>query len=255
MLNFSRYEVKLDNFSGPLDLLLHLVKEKEMDLFNIKLTEITDQFLDYIRKMEQLNIEIASEYLTMASYLVETKTKLVLPKEEVEIDDNYEKDSRNELINRLLEYKKIKEVSQYFKDQHQEGIQYLSKPRTIIKDHLMKEEDLPLSPKINIDKLTNSFLKMLERINATKPLESNVVITEVSPEEMADRIMFFLSNEDKEWLLEDLLGNFEISLQVFVACFIALLDLARHQKIEIEQYQHLEAIYIRKYMKKEGNLT
>ncbi|AOX43725.1 segregation and condensation protein A [Spiroplasma sp. NBRC 100390] len=255
MLNFSRYEVKLDNFSGPLDLLLHLVKEKEMDLFNIKLTEITDQFLDYIRKMEQLNIEIASEYLTMASYLVETKTKLVLPKEEVEIDDNYEKDSRNELINRLLEYKKIKEVSQYFKDQHQEGIQYLSKPRTIIKGHSMKEEDLPLSPKINIDKLTNSFLKMLERINATKPLESNVVITEVSPEEMADRIMFFLSNEDKEWLLEDLLGNFEISLQVFVACFIALLDLARHQKIEIEQYQHLEAIYIRKYMKKEGNLT
>ncbi|KAF0851352.1 MAG: chromosome partitioning protein [Spiroplasma poulsonii] len=253
MLNLSRYEVKLDNFSGPLDLLLHLVKEKEMDLFDIKLTEITDQFLAYIREMEQLNIEIASEYLTMASYLVETKTKLVLPKEEVEIDDNYEKDSRDELINRLLEYKKIKEVSQYFKDQHQEGIQYLSKPRTIIKGDVVREEELPLSSKINIDKLTNSFLKMLERINATKPLESNVVITEISPEEMADRIMFFLLNEDKEWLLEDLLSNFDLSLQVFVACFIALLDLARHQKIEIEQYQHLEAIYIRKYMKKEGN--
>ncbi|WP_338965712.1 MULTISPECIES: segregation/condensation protein A [unclassified Spiroplasma] len=253
MLNLSRYEVKLDNFSGPLDLLLHLVKEKEIDLFDIKLTEITDQFLAYIREMEQLNIEIASEYLTMASYLVETKTKLVLPKEEVEIDDNYEKDSRDELINRLLEYKKIKEVSQYFKDQHQEGIQYLSKPRTIIKGDVVREEELPLSSKINIDKLTNSFLKMLERINATKPLESNVVITEISPEEMADRIMFFLLNEDKEWLLEDLLSNFDLSLQVFVACFIALLDLARHQKIEIEQYQHLEAIYIRKYMKKEGN--
>ncbi|MBW3058354.1 chromosome partitioning protein [Spiroplasma poulsonii] len=253
MLNLSRYEVKLDNFSGPLDLLLHLVKEKEMDLFDIKLTEITDQFLAYIREMEQLNIEIASEYLTMASYLVETKTKLVLPKEEVEIDDNYEKDSRDELINRLLEYKKIKEVSQYFKDQHQEGIQYLSKPRTIIKGDVVREEELPLSSKINIDKLTNSFLKMLERINATKSLESNVVITEISPEEMADRIMFFLLNEDKDWLLEDLLSNFDLSLQVFVACFIALLDLARHQKIEIEQYQHLEAIYIRKYMKKEGN--
>lgn len=253
MLNLSRYEVKLDNFSGPLDLLLHLVKEKEMDLFDIKLTEITDQFLAYIREMEQLNIEIASEYLTMASYLVETKTKLVLPKEEVEIDDNYEKDSRDELINRLLEYKKIKEVSQYFKDQHQEGIQYLSKPRTIIKGDVVREEKLPLSSKINIDKLTNSFLKMLERINATKPLESKVVITEISPEEMADRIMFFLLNEDKEWLLEDLLSNFDLSLQFFVACFIALLDLARHQKIEIEQYQHLEAIYIRKYMKKEGN--
>ncbi|MBH8622524.1 MULTISPECIES: segregation/condensation protein A [Spiroplasma] len=253
MLNLSRYEVKLDNFSGPLDLLLHLVKEKEMDLFDIKLTEITDQFLAYIREMEQLNIEIASKYLTMASYLVETKTKLVLPKEEVEIDDNYEKDSRDELINRLLEYKKIKEVSQYFKDQHQEGIQYLSKPRTIIKGDVVREEELPLSSKINIDKLTNSFLKMLERINATKPLESNVVITEISPEEMADRIMFFLLNEDKEWLLEDLLSNFDLSLQVFVVCFIALLDLARHQKIEIEQYQHLEAIYIRKYMKKEGN--
>ncbi|WP_425380484.1 segregation/condensation protein A [Spiroplasma endosymbiont of Stenodema calcarata] len=253
MLNLPRYEVKLDNFSGPLDLLLHLVKEKEMNLFDIKLTEITNQFLDYIHQMEQLNIEIASEYLTMASYLIETKTKLVLPKEEVEIDDNYENDSHAELINRLLEYKKIKEVSQYFKHQHQEGIQYLSKPRTIIKGNFLKEEELPLSPKINIDKLTNSFLKMLERINATKPLESNVVIAEISPEEMAERIMFFLMNEDKEWLLEDLLGHFELSIQIFVACFIALLDLARHQKIEIEQYQHLEAIYIRKYGKKERN--
>lgn len=253
MLHLPRYEVKLDNFSGPLDLLLHLVKEKEMDLFAIKLTEITDQFLAYIREMEQLNIEIASEYLTMASYLVETKTKLVLPKEEVEIDDNYEKDVRDELINRLLEYKKIKEVSQYFKDQHQEGIRYLSKPRTIIKGNQIKEEDLPLSPKINIDKLTNSFLKMLERINAAKPLESNVVITEVSPEEMAERIMTLLAQDDKEWTLEELLGNFTLSLQVFVACFIALLDLARHQKIEIEQYQHLEAIYIRPYLQKEGN--
>ncbi|ALA98206.1 chromosome segregation and condensation protein A [Spiroplasma kunkelii CR2-3x] len=224
-----------------------------MDLFAIKLTEITDQFLAYIREMEQLNIEISSEYLTMASYLVETKTKLVLPKEEVEIADNYEKDTRDELINRLLEYKKIKEVSQYFKDKHQEGIRYLSKPRTIIKGNQIKEENLPLSPKINIDKLTNSFLKMLERINATKPLESNVVITEVSPEEMAERIMALLAQNDKEWTLEELLGNFTLSLQVFVACFIALLDLARHQKIEIEQYQHLEAIYIRPYLKKGGN--
>ncbi|WP_374696756.1 segregation and condensation protein A [Spiroplasma endosymbiont of Polydrusus formosus] len=253
MLHLPRYEVKLDNFLGPLDLLLHLVKKKKMDLFTIKLTEITDQFLVYIGAMEQLNIEIASEYLTMASYLVETKTKLLLPKEEVEIDDNYEKDARDELINHLLEYKKIKEVSQYFKNQHQEGIRYLSKPRTIIKGNPIKDEDLPLSHKINIDKLTNSFLKMLERVNTTKPLESKIIITEVSPKEMAERIEALLARDDKEWILEELLGNFVLSLQVFVACFIALLDLARNQKIKIEQHQHLEAIYIRPHSQKDGS--
>ncbi|AHF57584.1 segregation and condensation protein A [Spiroplasma eriocheiris] len=244
LTNNPRYEVSLDNFTGPLDLLLHLIKEKEVDLFSISLLEVTDQFLAYLHQFEKLNIEIASEYLLMASYLIEIKTKLVLPKEEVEIDENYEKDSREELITRLLEYKKIKEVTHYFKNQHQESSKYLSKPKTIIKGQRIPDEELPLSPKINIDKLANSFLKMLEQINASKPLNSNIIITEVSPEEVAIKILDIIENTTQEWLLEDLLDYFELSTQVFVACFIAILDLARHQKISITQHQHLDNIYI-----------
>lgn len=251
MLYLPRYEIKLDNFSGSLDLLLHLIKEKKIDLLTIKLIEITDQFLKYIRETKKLNIEIASEYLTIASYLVETKIKLILPKEKIKIDDNYEKNIHEELINRLLEYKKIKKISQYFKHQYQKGIRYLSKPQTIINCSTIKKKYLPLLPKININKLTNSFLKMLERINAKKLFKSNIIITEVSPEEMAKKIMDLLIQNNKKWILEELLSNFILSLQIFIACFIALLNLACHQKIEIKQYQDLETIYIKLYLQKD----
>ncbi len=83
------YEIRLDNFEGPMDLLLHLVKEKEMDLLNLEITKITEQYLDYIQQSQDLHLEIASEYLVMAAYLIETKSKMLLPKEKVEIEDGY----------------------------------------------------------------------------------------------------------------------------------------------------------------------
>ncbi|AGM24951.1 segregation and condensation protein A [Spiroplasma chrysopicola] len=239
-----RYEVNLEQFTGPLDLLLHLIKGKELDIFTISLAQLTDQFTGYLANVNDLNIEMASEYLLMASYLVEIKTKLLIPKQEVEIEDNYETDLRNELIARLLEYKKIKEVTKYFKAQHEQGRQYLSKPKTIIKGNKVPDEQLPLSPKINVDKLANTFLKMLERINLQRPLQSNIVISEVSPEDMAVKIVQLMGVTTKTWLLEELLSHFEPTLQIFVACFIALLDLARSQKIVIEQSDHLEQIYL-----------
>ncbi|AGM25970.1 segregation and condensation protein A [Spiroplasma syrphidicola EA-1] len=239
-----RYEVNLEQFTGPLDLLLHLIKGKELDIFTISLAQLTDQFTSYLADVNNLNIEVAAEYLLMASYLVEIKTKLLIPKQEVEIEDNYETDLRNELIARLLEYKKIKEVTKYFKEQHEQGRQYLSKPKTIIKGNKVPDEQLPLSPKINVDKLANTFLKMLERINLQRPLQSNIVISEVSPEDMAVKIVQLMGETSKTWLLEELLSHFEPTLQVFVASFIALLDLARSQKIVIEQSDHLEQIYL-----------
>ena len=116
MNNEEKYIVTIDNFDGPLDLLLHLIKEEDIDIYDIKIEDITKQYLNYIKRMKELNLEIASEYLVMASELIEMKSKMLLPKKKEQDEDNYEEDPREILIERLLAYKKYKEVTNNFKD-------------------------------------------------------------------------------------------------------------------------------------------
>ena len=103
------YRVKIDEFEGPLDLLLHLIKESDIDIYNVNINEITTQYFDYIHAMEELNIDVASEYLVMASTLMEIKSKSLLPstKENV-VEENEEEVSRENLIQKLIEYQDIK---------------------------------------------------------------------------------------------------------------------------------------------------
>ena len=107
--------LKIDDFEGPLDLLLHLIKEKKMDLLNLKLEVIIDEYLDFIEKMERMNLDIASSYLVMASELVEMKSKMLLPRMET-IEEEEEEDPKEVLINRLIEYQKYKELTSDFRE-------------------------------------------------------------------------------------------------------------------------------------------
>ena len=111
-----KYMVTIDKFEGPLDLLLHLIKEQDIDIYDIKVEEITKQYLDYIKAMKDMNLSVASEYLVMASELIEMKSKMLLPKRKIEEEDEYEEDPREVLIERLLAYKKYKEITSEFKD-------------------------------------------------------------------------------------------------------------------------------------------
>jgi len=109
------YEVRIDEFEGPLDLLLHLIKQSNIDIYDISLSDITDQYLDYIKKMEELNLDVASEYLVMASELIEYKSRQLLPKKDLK-EDEYEEDPKEELIRKLIDYKRYKEVTETFKE-------------------------------------------------------------------------------------------------------------------------------------------
>src|SRR6185312_14133630 len=100
------YQVKIDAFEGPLDLLLHLVNELEIDIYDIPVAEITEQYMEYVNTMQKIELNIASEYLVMAATLLEIKSAMLLPKKEVISEDEYEEDPREELINRLIEYRK-----------------------------------------------------------------------------------------------------------------------------------------------------
>ena len=113
------YTIKIDAFDGPLDLLLHLIKKSNIDIIDISISEITNQYLDYINKMEELNINIASTYLVMASELMEIKSKTLLP-QKTEVDNDNEEDeeevSREKLIQKLIEYQKYKMITEDFKE-------------------------------------------------------------------------------------------------------------------------------------------
>ena len=107
----------IDDFEGPLDLLLHLIKEKKMDLLNLKMEVIIDEYLNFINKMEKLNLDIASSYLVMASELIEMKSRLLLPRV---VDEETEEDPQENLVNRLIEYQKYKDLTSNFKELEQE---------------------------------------------------------------------------------------------------------------------------------------
>ena len=113
-LETKKYEIKIDNFEGPIDLLLYLIEKNKMKIEEINLTQITDQYIEYIEEMEKMNLEIASEFLVMASTLLYLKSKNLLPKQE----DAEEELTEEELIKRIIEYKKYKSISQVFKERY-----------------------------------------------------------------------------------------------------------------------------------------
>ncbi|AKU80120.1 segregation and condensation protein A [Spiroplasma turonicum] len=231
--------VNLENFNGPIDLLLHLIKEKELNILEVDLLVLSNQYIDYIQSLEVLNIEVASEYLVMAAYLLELKSKILIPKEVIEFDENYEEREREELINRLIEYHKIKEVTNFFKEKQDEYLKSFSKKKSIIKVTKIDDDKLPLAKNtINIDNFSKIFLNAIER-NKFKNLETNTLTTtEVSPEELAkDIIEYFTDNKIKNIDLEELINLKEYSLKMLVATFLAILDLAAKKIITIEQLE------------------
>lgn len=114
------FQITIEQFEGPLDLMLHLIKENKLDLFDLDMNVLTTQYLAYLDAMESLHLEIASEYLSELAGLIEYKSKKLLPREKVEISEEYEEDQREKLVQRLLEYQRFKEVSALLSRQYED---------------------------------------------------------------------------------------------------------------------------------------
>ena len=154
------YEVKINDFEGPLDLLLHLIKESNVDIYDISIEVITKQYLDYIKKMEELNLSIASEYLIMAAELIEIKSKMLLPKRKLdEVEE--EIDDREDLINRLIEYQKYKEVTSKLKEFRNDRDMFYTKDPSSLNE--FKTENTTMDLQVDFNDLMDAFQKYLER--------------------------------------------------------------------------------------------
>ena len=222
-------DLKINEFEGPLDLLLHLIKENKMDIFDIKIEEITEQYLSYIRKQESMNLEIDSEYLVLASELIEIKSKLLLPHEK-EVFDEEESDPREELMNRLLEYQAYKEITKTLKEKELIRQEIYTKAPSSLKEFVDNDTDIKMD--ITLDDLVDAFQKFLERKKESKPLTTKVTENEITVSSRRSDIKMLLSKGKKVSFFK----LFPVYTKEYVvATFLAVLEMIKNKEIIITQ--------------------
>ena len=231
------YEVKINEFKGPLDLLLHLIKKETISIFDISIEEIIKQYLSYIEKMQEENIDITSEYLVMASELIELKSKMLLPNKTEEIEEEIE-EATNDLINRLLEYDKYKNMTCEFRELESERNRIYTRESEELLNYT-NDEDIDYG--IDLDDLVNAFKKFLEYKEATKPLNTKIEKKEYSVGERCQEIRNKIKVKGT-LKFEEL---FEIVTKEYVVVtFLAILSLAKKQEISINQDNNFNNITI-----------
>ena len=233
------YTIEINNFEGPLDLLLHLIKKAELDICEISIVEITKQYLDYINLMESMNLNIASEYLTMAAELMEIKSSILLPKKKIDNEDDYEEDPKENLINRLIEYEKYKEVTEVLKKYEQDRKElYTKKPTDLEIYNTVTNE---ISENFDLNDLMSALNKMLDRKKLDKPLNTKITNREYSITERSNQIKNILKNK-KQVEFTDLFDIY--SKDYIVITFLSILTMARHQELNITQDKNFGKIMI-----------
>jgi segregation and condensation protein A len=230
------YTFRLEGFEGPLDLLLHLIQKNELDIFNIPIALITEQYLEYLRLMKVLNLDMAGEYLLMASTLLHIKSRMLLPKSS-KGEDEEEEDPRAELVRRLLEYQKYKQAAVE-----------LEKRPLLDRDvfiRLLAAEPEPIAEEekieVNLFELLEAFRKVLERVRVETFHE--VVLEHVSVEDKIQEILALLERENRSIAFHRLFPE-QATRRVVVVTLLAILELVKMKRIRIFQLAPFETIRI-----------
>ena len=233
-----QYKVMINEFEGPLDLLLHLIKENDIDIYDIKIEEVTKQYLDYIKAMKELNLSIASEYLVMASELIEIKSKMLLPKKEVKEEDDYEEDPKELLIQRLLNYKKYKEVTNEFKELEETRKQVFTKEPSNLSYYAINEEN---NDNVSLTDLMDAINNLLKRKELEKPIETKITKKELSVTERVNKIRSIL--KCKKEVNFDELFDVQTKEEVIVS-FLSILEMVKKNEITLTQDKNFNAIKV-----------
>ena len=208
-----------------------------MDIFDLKIEEITNQYLDYINKMEEMNLNVASSYLVMSAELLEIKSKMLLPRHE-DVEEGEEEDPRENLVNRLLEYQRYKDLTKEFKDLENERKKIFTKiPENILE--YKDEEAIVNNGDITLDDLVLAFQKFLEREKSKKPLDTKVTNKELSVEKRRSSIRRILKEKRKVSFFE-LFESY--NKEYIVVTFLAILEMAKENELKIYQENNFDNI-------------
>lgn len=229
-LETNKYEIKIDNFEGPLDLLCHLIEKNKMNIFDIQISEITDQYIDYINTMEKMNLEVTSEFLIMASTLLYLKSKTLLPKEA----DDEEELTEEELLRRIIEYKKYKEISKKLKeyyDIYSKRMFKLPDEIQLPKQQLEKNYEASTIPQIYKQVLENNTV----RINKNAKNIEKIAITETFSVGSKVKDMYRELVRNKRFVFNRMFSIKKHSKNEVVTAFSGLLEMSRRSKVLTNQ--------------------
>lgn len=244
-LETNKYAIKIENFEGPIDLLLHLIDKNKMNICDVKLSEITDQYIEYIKKIEEMNLEITSEFLLMASTLIYIKSKSILPKnveEEEEI-------SEEELLHRIIEYKKYKEITKNLRQMYEEsGVRYYKAPENIklpkqeLKENQYNEENIISVYKQLLEKNTQKINENAKNIEKIAITDAYTVASKVK--EMLKELI-----KKPKFVFNALFSLNKCEKEEVITAFSGLLELSRRNKVVTSQEEIFGDISVQKHNK------
>ena len=241
------YQVKIDVFEGPLDLLLHLINRLEIDIYDIPVAQITEQYLLYIHTMKELKLDVASEFLVMAATLLAIKSKMLLPKHDEDLYDEdqeiaFEEDPRDELVERLIEYRKFKEAAQGLKSMEEErGLMY-SKPPSDMSDFVKDIEPPKAELQVSLYDMLAAFQKLLRRKKLQRPLATKIARQEVSIEARMTEILADLKEINGRMNFNELFP--QPTKDHIVVTFLAILELMKRNEIDAWQDENFGEIFV-----------
>lgn len=244
-LERSKYEIKIENFEGPLDLLVHLIDKNKMDIYDIKISEITEQYIDYLRKMEDMNLVVASEFAIMASTLLYLKSKKLLPKHE----ENEEELTEEELIRRIIEYKKYKEISSSLKSNYEiNSKRYFGFAEKL---QLPKQEiDVKYEPSIIVEKYKELLYRNEEKANVNARNIEKIALVDTYTVHDKVKEMFIELLHKPSFIFNKIYTLNKCNKQEVVTAFTGLLELSRRSKVITEQDELFGDIKVQKNRRK-----
>lgn len=239
------YNLKLESFEGPLDLLFHLIEKNKINIYDIPIAKLTDQYMDYLYEMQELNLELASEFLVLAATLLHIKSKMLLPKK-VDPQDEEEEDPREVLIRKLIEYKKHKKMAKELFDREKEYAKLHYKlPEVYTFDKVYAVEDL------SAEELAEAYKRILlrnaQKMNETvqERVDTIVKVEKVTLRSKIRQVMQTLV-ERSAFRFSELFGRGKVSKTERVTGFMAVLELTRTEKVKLEQEQLFSEITVQR---------
>lgn len=236
------YTFYINDFEGPLDVLLHLVKQAKMDIYEINLFTLIKEYLDFIKEMQDLNIYVASEYLSMASELVHLKSKMLVNKQddsEEETDDEFSIKSEEDLRKKLLEYENIKNITGTFKNLESKRSEIYTRFPESLKEYYEPSE----VPKglYDANTLYKAFLEVEKKLKLLKPLDTTITKKEISVEQRTQEIKNILKVRGKV----DFYSLFTINTKEYIVItFLTILTMSKNKELKISQEDNFSPIIV-----------
>ncbi len=243
-LETNKYKVKVENFEGPLDLLCHLIEKNKMDICDVKISEITDQYIEYLNAMEELNLEIASEFLIMASTLLYLKSKTLLPND---VEDEKEL-TEEELLRRIIEYKKYKEITKTLKQYLENNSRKVFRNPEIIELPKQKLE-VTYTKEVISEMYKNIIERNAQKLNQNAKNIEQIAITDTYTVESKLKVMFKELIRKKQFVFNKLFPLKKCDKKEIMTAFTGLLELSRRSKVITQQEELFGDITVQKAKK------